>query len=223
MDHRPGAGSRWRFIDLNNQIDAGMKKLYITLNLLLVTGLITTQNTAGMAKTPNTGTETPSYTLLKDLGKIEIREYPELILASTEMGRTYSGNSGRGFSTVAAYIFGGNEKKQRISMTSPVVVDMADTMKMSFIMPSGFKMEDLPSPSNPEVELHNQSSRVLAVISFGGWANDSRLDHYRQLLKLELDKHGLKPSGDYMYFGYNPPYKLINRLNELAVEVSNPE
>ena len=60
---------------------------------------------------------------------------------------------------MASYIFGGNDKSQKISMTSPVVVDMADTMKMSFIMPSKYEVDDLPAHSKPEVKLHRQSSR----------------------------------------------------------------
>ncbi|MBS0011179.1 MAG: heme-binding protein [Bacteroidales bacterium] len=165
-------------------------------------------------------TETPQYRVVKKLDKFEIREYPELILASTVMGSTYGGNSGRGFSTVAGYIFGGNEKSEKISMTSPVMVDMADTMKMSFIMPSKYEMSDLPKPSNPKVELSKQKSRILAVISFSGWANDKKLNDYKEMLANELKEHNIKPVGEYMYFGYNPPFKMINRLNEVAVEIS---
>ena len=164
-------------------------------------------------------TETPEYRVLKKIDKIEIREYPELIMASTSLGNSYGGNSGRGFSTVAGYIFGGNEKSQKISMTSPVVVDMADTMKMSFIMPSNYKMNDLPKPSNPNVELHKEKPRILAVVRFSGWANDIKLNDYREMLAKKLKKHNLEPVGEYMYFGYNPPYKMINRRNEVAVEI----
>ncbi|MEA1886079.1 MAG: heme-binding protein [Bacteroidota bacterium] len=166
-------------------------------------------------------TETPEYKVLKKLGKIEIREYPELIMASTIMGKSYGGNSGKGFSTVAGYIFGGNEKSEKISMTSPVVVDMADTMKMSFIMPSKYEMDDLPRPSNPKVELHKEKSKILAVLSFSGWANDNKLDEYKEMLSNELKKHNLIPLGEYMYFGYNPPFKMINRRNEVAVEIES--
>lgn len=104
-------------------------------------------------------------------------------------------------------------------MTSPVVVDMADTMKMSFIMPSKYEMDDLPSPNNRKVELHRQSSRILAVISFGGWANDEKLAEYKEILKAELEEHQIQPKGDFMFLGYNPPFRMINRRNEVAVEV----
>lgn len=222
MDDGTGLKSRWWIIYTNNEIITVMMKRprvfpVLTILLLLIT------NQSNMANIFTQKTETPQYRVIRKLDKVEIREYPDLILASTNMGDSYSGNSGRGFSTVAGYIFGANEKSEKISMTSPVVVDMADTMKMSFIMPSEYEMEDLPSPSNPKVELQRQSSRVLAVISFGGWANDEKLAEYREMLKAELEKHQISSKGYYMFMGYNPPYRLINRRNELAVEIESPE
>jgi hypothetical protein len=198
-----------------------MKRLKVFPVLSLILLVITNQS--NMANIFTQKTETPQYRVLKKLDKVEIREYPDLIMASTNMGDSYRGNSGRGFSTVAGYIFGANEKSKKISMTSPVVVDMADTMKMSFIMPSEYKMEDLPSPDNPKVELQKQSSRVLAVISFGGWANDEKLAEYREMLRSVLEKHHIKPKGHYMFLGYNPPYRVINRRNEVAVEIEGLE
>ena len=192
--------------------------LKVLISFILVIGL-TSQTIMSNSRTQRT--ETPEYRILKKIDRVEIREYPELIMASTIMGSSYGGNSGRGFSTVARYIFGGNEKSEKISMTSPVVVDMADTMKMSFIMPSKYDMSDLPKPSNPGVELSKQKPRILAVISFSGWANDNKLNNYREMLAKELKKHNMETVGDYMYFGYNPPYKLINRRNEVAVELKN--
>lgn len=194
--------------------------LYITA---IIISIVSIKNTNSMANKPVSRTESPGYRLIKDLGKIEIREYPALILATTEIGSNYSDNSGRGFSTVASYIFGDNEKNQKISMTSPVVVDMSDTMKMSFIMPSEYEMDDLPLPNNQKVELHRQRSRILAVISFGGWANDDKLATYKEMLRAELEKHQIKPAGEYMFLGYNPPFRMINRRNEVAVEIENPE
>jgi len=222
MDDRTGLKGRWWIVNADNKIIRVIMKQFAVFPILTFILLIAT-NQSTMANIFTQKTETPQYRVVRKLDKVEIREYPDLIVASTKMGDSYSGNSGRGFSTVAGYIFGGNEKSEKISMTSPVVVDMADTMKMSFIMPSEYEMEDLPSPSNPKVELQRQSSRLLAVISFGGWANDKKLAEYREMLKAELEKHKIKPKGHYMFLGYNPPYRMINRRNEVAVEIEIPE
>ncbi len=198
-----------------------MKQFTVLSAFTILLLIITNQNS--MANILTQKTETPKYKVIKKLDKVEIREYPDLIMASTEMGKSYSGNSGRGFSTVASYIFGGNDKNQKISMTSPVMVDMADTMKMSFIMPSKYEMDDLPSPNNRKVELHSQSSRILAVISFGGWANDEKLAEYKEMLKAELEENQINSTGEFMFLGYNPPFRMINRRNEVAVEVQTRE
>ena len=70
--------------------------------------------------------ETPDYEVLRVLTrKAEIRRYPSLILAQTQMtAAPYSQNSSTGFRRVAGYIFGGNEQGQKIAMTSPVIMEM---------------------------------------------------------------------------------------------------
>jgi hypothetical protein len=59
--------------------------------------------------------ETPDYEVLRVLTrKAEIRRYPSLILAQTQMNAApYSQNSSTGFRRVAGYIFGGNEQGQK--------------------------------------------------------------------------------------------------------------
>jgi hypothetical protein len=59
----------------------------------------------------------------------------------------------------------------------------------------------------------------MAAIRFGGWANDDRIEKYKQKLSLELEKQGLKHTGKFNYLGYNPPYALIARRNEVVVEL----
>ena len=187
--------------------------------LILSITLIALLNQITMAKNSERKTETPKYEVINSFGSIEIREYPELIMATTTLGDSYSSNSGRGFSTVAGYIFGGNEENKKISMTAPVVVEMSDKMEMSFIMPSKYTMDQLPKPSDSRISVHEERSKILAVIRFKGFVNDKKMKEYKMRLKAELDKNNLTQIGEYMFFGYNPPYRLINRRNEIAVEI----
>jgi hypothetical protein len=157
---------------------------------------------------------------LESYESIEIREYPELIMATTIMGIADGENSGNGFRTVAGYIFGGNESNEKISMTAPVVIEMADTMKMSFIMPSEYTMENLPEPDDTDVTIHTEPSKIVAVIQYGGFSNDRKLEEYSLKLKEALDRYNLTAIGPYIYYGYNPPYQMTNRRNEIAVEIN---
>lgn len=172
-----------------------------------------------MSNVATNKTETPEYIVLKKYETIEIRQYPDLVLATTIMGNSYSDNSGNGFRTVAGYIFGGNERNEKISMTSPVMVEMSDTVKMSFVMPSKYEIGKLPKPNNSEVRLHEEKAKIVAVIKYRGFSNDSKMEKYRLKLQNELESNNLTPIGPFMFYGYNPPYQLINRRNEVAVEI----
>jgi hypothetical protein len=169
-------------------------------------------------------TETPKYVTIESFEKFEIRKYPKMILATTKlMTKSYSNNSSKGFRNVASYIFGGNDKNMKISMTSPVLASIEDTMCMSFIMPSEYKLADLPKPENKNVKLLIQPERILAIISFRGFANDYDIRYYTKILKEQLKMEGMDPNGEVYFQGYDPPFKLFNRTNEVAIELINYE
>lgn len=190
------------------------------MKITLVIILIVFVATQLWSRNANNKTETPEYELITTIGEVEIRKYPNLVMASTTMGdRGYSKESGNGFRTVASYIFGGNEQGEKISMTSPVMVEMSEPMKMSFVMPSAYDLEELPDPDNPQVMLHEQESKVLAVIRYGGFSNDERFEAHKAQLADLLEKKNIQTVGPYLFFGYNAPYELVDRRNEVAVEI----
>jgi hypothetical protein len=45
------------------------------------------------------------------------------------------------------------------------------------------------------------------------------MEEYSIKLEEALNKNNLTAVGPFMYYGYNPPYQLTNRRNEIAVEV----
>ena len=165
-------------------------------------------------------TETPRYELIEKYDQFEIRKYPKMILATTVMGNgKYSRKSGDGFRTVASYIFGGNDQNKQISMTAPVMASMEDTMRMSFIMPSKYEMDELPFPDNEKVEIQIRPESLMAIISFGGFANDYDIKYYTKILKEQLVKDGFLVDGKVYFQGYDPPFQLFNRTNEVAIEI----
>ncbi len=167
------------------------------------------------------GIETPNYKVIKTLGDVEIREYPQLILAQTKLGSSrYDSNGNKGFGVVANYIFGGNEQKQKIAMTSPVIMNMSDTeASMSFVMPSQYQLAELPTPNSTAVSLVSQDSMKLAVLRFGGYSSDEKIAKYAQLLTQVLKENNIQTKGSLLYMGYNAPWDIINRRNEVAFEI----
>ena len=63
----------------------------------------------------------------------------------------------------------------------------------------------------------------MAAIRFSGGANDEKIESYTQELKTLLEKEGIEHLNNFSYLGYNPPYELTNRRNEIVVEVNYEE
>ena len=164
--------------------------------------------------------ETPKYQVVKTFGKVEIRKYPNLILAQTKLGSSeYKSSGNNGFRTVANYIFGGNSKQQKIAMTAPVIMDMGDSASMSFVMPAEYEMDDLPKPASDQVKIRKQESKTLAVLRFGGYSDDEKIQKYAERLEEVLTENNIKVKSALLYMGYNAPWDVVNRRNEVAFEV----
>ena len=72
--------------------------------------------------TARAGYESAPYEVIESDGNIEIREYPDLVLASTEAKFDARGNDGS-FMRLFRYISGNNESDQKIEMTTPVFME----------------------------------------------------------------------------------------------------
>ncbi|MCR9173635.1 MAG: heme-binding protein [bacterium] len=160
------------------------------------------------------------YTVESQHDKFEIRTYSSSVVASVNLGSgTYDQNSSRGFRKLANYIFGGNQESQEIAMTSPVMMNLGDSSAMHFFMPEGYNLDNLPSPNNQEVVLQEMAPKRVAVIRFGGWANQAKIDKYKKKLSEYLAEEGIEHTGNFAFLGYNAPYEVTNRRNEVIVEL----
>jgi hypothetical protein len=169
-----------------------------------------------------TQTEQRKYQVLKKYENFEIRKYEPALFSSVKLGKKgYSESSSEGFRILAGYIFGDNEKKEKISMTSPVIMELGDTSKMMFMVPKSHDMESLPNPSNSKIVFEKQSEKIVAAIRFDGWANDKKIEKYQSMLKTALAKEKIAHNNKFAFLGYNPPYDLVNRRNEVIVELVN--
>lgn len=166
-------------------------------------------------------TEQQKYSVLQSDGDFEIRFYPSVTLATIEMNvKSYKELSNSGFRTLAGYIFGGNESNKSISMTAPVHMDIKDTVSsMSFVMPAQYNMEDLPKPNNSKIVLKKSNDEYVAAIKFGGYSSDEKIKANTEKLTTLLEKKGITHKGDFRFLGYNPPYQLFGRRNEIIVSV----
>lgn len=166
--------------------------------------------------------ETYSYNIEKEYDNFEIRSYESTLFTSVKLSNDdYDNASSEGFSILAGYIFGGNETGEKISMTSPVTMSLEDSMTMMFMVPNDLKKENLPTPNESKIKIKKEPAKTVAAIEFGGWANDEKIELYKQKLISELTSEGIEYTDKFYFYGYNAPYEVFNRKNEIVVELVN--
>jgi hypothetical protein len=167
-------------------------------------------------------TETQAYKVIKVEDKFEIRHYPSATMAMiSSTSKSYRDLGSSGFGTLAKYIFGGNSEKKQIAMTSPVHMDISETKStLAFVLPSAYNQTNLPKPNDSSISIITSEPEYVAAIQFGGFASNESIDEHKAMLENELKSKGLSYYGDFRYLGYNPPYQLFGRRNEVIVALN---
>ena len=189
--------------------------------ILTLTALLAAVSLTSFLKPGQDDIEEQKYRTVTRMGELEIRFYPSATLATVKSSaRNYREISSSGFRRIAGYIFGGNESGQKIAMTSPVHMDISDNgSSMSFLMPSAYALSDLPRPNDPGVRIQQSEDEYVAAIRFNGYASDEDIRQQSDRLADMLKEQGIQPIGNFRYLGYDPPYRLIGRRNEIIVKI----
>lgn len=180
--------------------------------------------------------EQPEYEVISAEGSIELREYEAMIVAQVQLKGERKATINEGFRLIAAYIFGANEPKAKISMTAPVqqqpkqtiamtapVAEQANTgtWTVSFIMPKGWTIETLPRPKDERVKLAPVPAKRMVVIRFSGSADDRLIATKTAQLRKYVADHELPITGEPVLAFYNPPWTLpFLRRNEIMLELA---
>mgnify|MGYP000214868462 FL=1 len=173
------------------------------------------------AKKSQQGIETYPYTVLKTYDGFEIRQYESRLFTSVKLtSNDYSKVSSKGFSILAGYIFGGNETNEKIAMTSPVAMSLDDSMTMMFMVPKDSENK-LPKPNDHQIQFKEEPAKKVAAITFGGWANQEKIDQYKTQLIEALKAQNIAFTDQFYFLGYNAPYETSNRRNEVIVVLEN--
>jgi len=114
------------------------------------------------------------YEVLREIGKVEIRRYPLLVIARV------NGYGDGGFNLLFSFITGNNRQKSNVAMTAPVVSEeiamtapvLSEAGSIAFVMPEGFTLESTPEPLDNQVKIVEIPERVVAALRFSGrWSN----------------------------------------------------
>jgi len=197
-------------------LKAKMKILLIILGIILIVFVVIQL----FAFNSQRNIETYPYVVNKKYDLFEIRSYEATLFTSVKLStKGYKNSSRKGFSILAGYIFGNNERNEKIAMTSPVTMTLEDSMTMMFMVPKKLEKEMLPKPDQSLIEFKEEPAKTVAAINFNGWANDKKIEKFKQELKSALDAEGIPYSDRFYFLGYNAPYEVFNRKNEVIVEL----
>lgn len=165
--------------------------------------------------------ETLQYTVIHDEGQIQIREYDNILLASTKTPINKYQDSG--FNNVFQYISGNNKSNTKISMTTPVVTYESDEEIITgFYVPSKYNKETVPEPASSNVFINEITKSLFAVIQFRGTWNKKNYDKHDQLLQDYISKNNYNITSVRYVFRYQPPFVPgVFRRNEIAYQITS--
>lgn len=170
---------------------------------------------------PFNGTQATNYS---------IRTYPSSRWASTSVASTdFTKATSTGFYRLFNYIDGQNVEKKKIPMTAPVLNKVQasqgpfcnSNFTISFYMPFLYqpwyeKREQPPTPSSSDVFVQDYGTLRVAVLEFSGFVTNDMVTSKAAELAEALKKDQVPfETAFFFYAGYDPPYRIINRHNEV--------
>jgi DNA gyrase inhibitor GyrI len=169
--------------------------------------------------------ESAEYKVIERDGEFELREYPDLMLASTNMRPDSQGNDGS-FMRLFRYISGGNDGEQKVAMTTPVF--MADEAEgqtegtMGFVIPKEVAIRGVPKPASGDVQIRKRDGGRFAVIRFSGRMDQGVLSDAEAKLRTWVKAKGLKAGSEFESAGYDPPWTPGPlRRNEVLIRIDS--
>ncbi|QDT89283.1 SOUL family heme-binding protein [Gimesia algae] len=180
----------------------------------------------GWKLTARNAYESARYTVIETDGSYQIREYPDLMLVSTDSKAQAVDRDGR-FMRLFRYIDGANQQEQKVSMTTPVFMDPENKpsdRQMSFVIPQQTAAQGIPVPTGENVRIQQRKGGRFAVYRFSGRMNQATTAKAEQKLQDWMKQKGLSQTGSVESAGYDPPWTPGPlRRNEVLIRLVQPE
>lgn len=194
-----------------------MKKVWI---LVLILAVVTCLAFAGSQAT-RAGYESAPYQVLQSEGKFQVRDYPALIVAETPMSANARGGDDGSFMRLFGFINGGNEAKQKIAMTTPVLMSGRGTnASMAFVMPVKLKPAGVSRPSDGSVTVRELEAGRFAVLRYSGSRSPTREAESLERLRAWMKAQGLMELSAPVYGYFDPPWTpAFLRRNEVMLRI----
>ena len=168
------------------------------------------------------GYESAPYQVVRKAGKIEVRDYPALMVVETTMAPVGEG-SDRSFSKLFRYITGGNAAGAKISMTTPVFMNGGNSSNatMAFVLPAKLSADKVPQPPDASLRVHEMAAGRFAVLRFRGGRNAANEAGHRGQLENWLAAEKLPALSGPIYGYFDPPWTPpFLRRNEVMIRIA---
>lgn len=183
-------------------------------------------------------TEQQRYEVLGQHPGFELRRYPAHLIAEVEVDGSFIDAGNRAFGVLVGYISGRNTSRSRVAMTAPVVQeragqpiamtspvvqqpsDTAGRHAVAFVMPGGYTLDTLPTPSDARITIREVPPQVAAVDSFSGrWTEATYLARLAAL-RAAVAGEGFEEAGSPRFARFDPPWTpWFLRRNEIVLPV----
>lgn len=188
-------------------------------------------------------TQEQKYVVEKTFPKFEIRRQEPCVLADVTVSANFQAAGSIAFRSLIGYISGSNEPSTKIAMTSPVIQEsksenpatkiamtspvILETSKgsqiVSFVMPAGMTLADMPLPTNSKVSLRQMPEQLVAVSKFTGRWTEAAYDRQLAQLKQQLSANRITEIGPPRFARFDPPWTpWFMRRNEIQIPIDTP-
>lgn len=188
-------------------------------------------------------TQEQKYVVEKTFPNFEIRRYEPCVLADVTVSSDFQSAGSIAFRSLIGYISGSNEPNKKIATTSPVIQESDssassakiamtspviqestnDSQVVSFVMPAGMILEDMPLPTNSKVSLRQLPEQLVAVSKFTGRWTEAAYDRQLAQLKQQLNVNGITETGSPRFARFDPPWTpWFMRRNEIQIPIATP-
>lgn len=211
-----------------------------TITFLSLVLMINILNACSSKSQGYKGYETPEYDVLEQYDNIEIRKYKNFIVAEINVEGSREESVKKGFRSLAKYIFGDNQTRREIAMSSPVIQNKVENTKINmtspviqksssadkwivqFMMPKIYNLENLPIPNNQDIKFKEVKNKKFLAVKFSGRWNDYNIQTNMELLTKFIFDKKIIVKDSYQILYYDDPFTLPwNRRNEIIVEIDS--
>ena len=171
-------------------------------------------------------TKKQEFRVVRTYSSFEVREYLPCVIAEVKVFGPYSTAGSQAFRHLFQYISQGNEASQKIAMTAPVIAAQhtdsqdSDDWYISFVMPSGASLAQMPHPKDSEVTLRELETEICVAMSFRGRATESKSKQLAKELRVAAAQENIVLSNETRICRFDPPFKPgFLQYNEVVIPV----